>query len=95
MGSSGSLSVDVLNSAQGTLVSSGAMFSNTFTLGVTHVIHTVQPANGNITIGVTDAAGSPPGFVNGFQLVAIPGPGVLPALVCASFVIRRRRRGSD
>jgi hypothetical protein len=65
---------------------------NTFTLGVTHVIHTLNVLTGGFDIRMTDTAGAPAGYVGGFQLTLVPEPvGMALFLGFAPLLFRRRR----
>ncbi|MGE3180882.1 MAG: hypothetical protein AB7N71_04570 [Phycisphaerae bacterium] len=86
----GQLQVDVIGSNEGALLASGLMTGNTFTEGVSHLIHTVDVMNGSINIRMTDIAGAPAGYVGGFQLTLIPEPASLTLLLSSLALLRRR-----
>jgi len=91
-GTAGELHINIPGSAEGSLTTSGAMTPNTFELGVTHVIHTIQVVNGSFTIELINMPGSPGAYINGMQLVLIPAPGALALMLVVPFAGRRRRR---
>jgi hypothetical protein len=65
--------------------------ANTFTLGITHALHHVNVANGQIVVQVDGATGSF-GTLNGFQIVLVPTPGALALFGLAGLAGRGRRR---
>ena len=76
----------------------GLMPVNAFSQGVTHALHTINHAGGNLTILISTSA-LPPGnlgSVNGFQLVLVPEAGSMALLALAAMVsgrpLTRRRR---
>lgn len=91
-GNNAELHVDVIGSNEGLLTVSGALIPNTFTLGNSHVVHTLNVATGSLSIRMTDTAGSPAAYVSGFQLVLIPAPGAVSALALGGILAARRRR---
>ena len=91
-GTAGELHVTIPGSNEGTLMTSGAMTPNTFELGVTHVIHTIEVVGGTFTIELINEPGTAPAYVNGFQLVIIPAPGTLALLLLVPLTGNRRRR---
>lgn len=66
-------------------------FNESYSLGLTHALHNVNHAGGNLIINIGTGAG---GFesVNGIQLVLIPTPGALALLGVAGMIGPRRRR---
>jgi hypothetical protein len=89
----GHLLVDVPGSIEGQLVASGTPMSNTFTEGVTHVVHHLLLAPGaTIDINLTDVAGAPAGYVSGFQVIVFPEPAAMGGLVSAAVLMLSRRR---
>ena len=91
-GNPGELFVDIPGSTQGVLSTTGAHAADTFALGTTHVVHTLNVVGGTFTIRMSDIAGSPSAYVNGFQLILVPEPEIAGALVMLVPVILRRRR---
>ncbi len=88
----GHLIVDVPGSAEGPLTASGTPTGNTFTPGVTHVVHNLQVFGNTININLTDVAGAPAGYVDGFQLRVLPEPASMGGLVLSSVWMLTRRR---
>jgi hypothetical protein len=91
-GIAGDIAITIAGSNEGTLMTAGAMTPNTFTLGVTHVIHTINLAGGILNIDMVDTPGSPSAYVSGFQITLVPGPGSLLVLAALPLMHRRRRR---
>jgi hypothetical protein len=91
-GIAGQLFVDITGSPQGQLLTSGIHAANTFALGTTHVVHSVNVTGGTFTISVSDVAGSPSAYVNGFQLVLVPEPASAALITAGGCGLLRRRR---
>jgi hypothetical protein len=72
-------------------MTSGAHTGNTFALGVTHVVHTLNVVGGTMNINVSDVAGAPGAYVNGFQLKLVPEPAGCGGLLLSSVLLLRRR----
>jgi hypothetical protein len=87
----GHLLVDIPGSNEGQLVASGIPTANTFTPGVSHVVHTLNVTGGGFEINLTDVAGAPAGYVDGFQLTLIPEPTMLGAVLSLTLPLARRR----
>jgi hypothetical protein len=85
----GHLLIDVPGSAQGQLTASGVPTANTFTEGVTHVTHFLQLSGSTIDINLTDVPGAPAGYVDGFQVILLPEPASLAALIAPALLLRR------
>jgi len=66
-------------------------FNEGYAQGLTHSLHNLNHAGGNLVINIGTGAG---GFesVNGIQIVLIPAPGVLAMLGLAGVIGPRRRR---
>jgi hypothetical protein len=92
-GTEGELQVEVVGSSQGVMTASGTPVGNTFTSGVTHVIHQVNVVGGAIDLRLTDIAGAPAGYVGGIQIALVPEPAGLTALAALAGFTARRRRG--
>jgi hypothetical protein len=90
-GTNGDLFVDIPGSNEGSLQATGIPTGNTFTLGVTHVIHTLNVTTGSFDINLTDIAGDPAGYVGGFQLTLVPEPSVVGAGLIGLLLLGRRR----
>ena len=91
-GINGHLLIDIPGSSQGQLTATGVPTGNTFTPGVSHVVHTLNVSGGTFNINLTDVPGDPAGYVDGFQLTLVPEPTVSAlSLVAGASLLRRRR----
>ena len=91
-GTNGHLLIDIPGSNEGQLVATGTPTGNTFTPGVTHVTHTMSLAGSSFNINLTDIAGEPAGYVDGFQITLIPEPTAFVGLLAFPLLGRRWRR---
>jgi hypothetical protein len=91
-GNLGNNNIDVIGSNEGILSTNGAHLPNTFTPGITHVVHTLNVTNNTITIRMTDIPGSPAAYASAFQITAIPEPAGVGSLCLAAFLLARFRR---
>ena len=65
---------------------------NTFTPGVSHVVHTMTLLGGSFDIRLTDVAGDPAGYVDGFQITLVPEPAAVGGVSLLLLASARRRR---
>lgn len=91
-GTNGHLLIDVPGSAQGQLTATGTPTGNTFTPGVSHVVHTLILLGTSFNVNLTDVPGDPAGYVDGFQVMLIPEPAAMIALGAPAMLLRRRGR---
>jgi hypothetical protein len=87
----GEIFINIPGSSEGTLISTGTMPGNSFVLGRTHVIHTLNVVGGSFSVNVSDVAGAPSAYVSGFQLV-VPEPSMLAILPLSMAMLARQRR---
>ena len=88
----GHLLIDIPGSNEGQLTASGVPTGNTFTPGVSHVVHTMTLLGGGFDIRLTDVAGDPAGYVDGFQITLIPEPAAVGGVSLLLLASARRRR---
>jgi hypothetical protein len=88
----GHLLVDIPGSNEGQLTASGTPTGNTFTPGVSHVVHTLNVTGGTFDINLTDVAGAPAGYVDGFQITLVPEPTTCATPLAAALLLGRRPR---
>jgi hypothetical protein len=90
-GTNGHLLIDIPGSNEGQLTATGVPTGNTFTPGVTHVVHTLSLAGSSLDVNLTDVAGDPAGYVDGFQIALVPEPSMvtLVALFAPAMLVRR------
>lgn len=70
----------------------GPMPGNAFQLGITHSRHEIFVSDGTLTVQID--RGIEKAYVNGFQLVAVPEPGLLVCLSAGIAGLLARRRNS-
>ena len=92
-GTNGHLLIDIPGSNEGQLVATGVPIGNTFTPGVTHVTHTLSLGGSSFNVNLTDVAGDPAGYVDGFQITLIPEPMTTSFVLALAPALLLRRRG--
>lgn len=91
-GTDGEIQIDVIGSNEGPTIASGVPIGNTFTLGVTHVVHTLNVVGGSFDLRALDIPGAPAAYIGGFQIVVIPEPGSVALVAGFVSLLARRRR---
>ena len=88
----GHLLIDIPGSSEGQLTASGTPTGNTFTPGGSHVVHTLTLLGTSFDINLTDGAGAPAGYVDGFQITLVPEPATCATPLAAALLRGRRPR---
>lgn len=90
-GQAGFTPVEVIGSSDPIQILTGNAANNTFVFGETHAVHDVLVAGGSLVVRIDVPFDSgAPAYINGFQLIAVPAPGVLAVLLLP--MMRRTRR---